>query len=278
MALIKCPECGREISDKAGKCPHCGCPLQKQEDKVIVPKNVFFKKNKWIILAIALIIVIGGSIKYITYRASTQKENTYENALDLLDKGKYDEALNLMNKIPEYKDVSEIMTQAKFESYGYAAVKALKGILKNPDSLSVYDIYFYETPQDTSESELESSTEELESETSEQPESEPNEENSVAFPSIIMYYGAQNGFGGNTTGYVYCSYEADQKEYTVSFVTKTLDEDELDEDDDDYMFELLSTTVISSYLENREKIGDINFERFTKVVKNMAYTSVQIVG
>ncbi len=26
MALIKCPECGREISDKAASCPGCGCP------------------------------------------------------------------------------------------------------------------------------------------------------------------------------------------------------------------------------------------------------------
>lgn len=27
MALIKCPECGREVSDKAAACPHCGYPL-----------------------------------------------------------------------------------------------------------------------------------------------------------------------------------------------------------------------------------------------------------
>lgn len=27
MALIKCPECGREISDKAVSCPGCGCPV-----------------------------------------------------------------------------------------------------------------------------------------------------------------------------------------------------------------------------------------------------------
>ncbi len=26
MALIKCPECGNSISDKAEKCPHCGLP------------------------------------------------------------------------------------------------------------------------------------------------------------------------------------------------------------------------------------------------------------
>ena len=27
MALIKCGECGREVSDKAVNCPHCGCPI-----------------------------------------------------------------------------------------------------------------------------------------------------------------------------------------------------------------------------------------------------------
>lgn len=27
MALIKCPECGRQISDKAASCPSCGCPI-----------------------------------------------------------------------------------------------------------------------------------------------------------------------------------------------------------------------------------------------------------
>lgn len=27
MALIKCSECGKEISDKASTCPNCGCPV-----------------------------------------------------------------------------------------------------------------------------------------------------------------------------------------------------------------------------------------------------------
>ena len=28
MALIKCSECGAEISDKATECPKCGCPVE----------------------------------------------------------------------------------------------------------------------------------------------------------------------------------------------------------------------------------------------------------
>lgn len=29
MALINCHECGKEISDKAEACPHCGCPTKE---------------------------------------------------------------------------------------------------------------------------------------------------------------------------------------------------------------------------------------------------------
>jgi hypothetical protein len=56
MALIKCEECGREISDKAAACIHCGCPISKSdsvnsnntERKEFVKKqstNEFFDKN-----------------------------------------------------------------------------------------------------------------------------------------------------------------------------------------------------------------------------------------
>ncbi len=31
MALIKCPECGKEISDKATACPNCGMPLRRED-------------------------------------------------------------------------------------------------------------------------------------------------------------------------------------------------------------------------------------------------------
>lgn len=41
MALINCPECNNEVSDKANSCPKCGCPIQptkstdqnKEDDK-----------------------------------------------------------------------------------------------------------------------------------------------------------------------------------------------------------------------------------------------------
>lgn len=44
MALIKCPECGKEISDKAAACPNCGCPVSEMSTSGIVrirmPNNI----------------------------------------------------------------------------------------------------------------------------------------------------------------------------------------------------------------------------------------------
>jgi len=42
MALIRCPECGREISDRAPACIHCGFPLSEMKaanplKKVVIP-------------------------------------------------------------------------------------------------------------------------------------------------------------------------------------------------------------------------------------------------
>ena len=36
MALVKCPECGRDVSDQAAACPGCGYALRVQ---VVQPKD-----------------------------------------------------------------------------------------------------------------------------------------------------------------------------------------------------------------------------------------------
>ena len=40
MPLIKCYDCGKEISDKSKTCIHCGCPIFKESVKTM-------KKKKW---------------------------------------------------------------------------------------------------------------------------------------------------------------------------------------------------------------------------------------
>ena len=34
MAMIKCTECGKDMSDKANVCPNCGCPIEEIREKL----------------------------------------------------------------------------------------------------------------------------------------------------------------------------------------------------------------------------------------------------
>jgi len=63
MALMNCPECNTEVSDKAIKCPHCGVVLNK-------PKRGFFGKIiKWIFILFNLFMAwwmiagVGGAVE-----------------------------------------------------------------------------------------------------------------------------------------------------------------------------------------------------------------------
>ena len=55
MALIICPECGKEISDKASACPHCGNPMQaifeKSEEPAPQVNHDEEEFNKYMLLA-----------------------------------------------------------------------------------------------------------------------------------------------------------------------------------------------------------------------------------
>lgn len=42
MALIKCPECGKEISDKSKQCIHCGYPLDELKNET---SNIINNEN-----------------------------------------------------------------------------------------------------------------------------------------------------------------------------------------------------------------------------------------
>lgn len=60
MAMIKCPECGTEVSDKAEKCPKCACPISNTQvqDKVQTIEQTSKKHKKQIIYAV-LVTIIG---------------------------------------------------------------------------------------------------------------------------------------------------------------------------------------------------------------------------
>lgn len=45
MALIKCPECKREVSDRANSCPACGCPIGNGGTATGSSGNTTFEKR-----------------------------------------------------------------------------------------------------------------------------------------------------------------------------------------------------------------------------------------
>lgn len=73
MALIKCSECGHEISDKALSCPNCGCPVEKEEEVVektgveveVLKEKLCFRELLVIfIISFILFILLVSSIKF----------------------------------------------------------------------------------------------------------------------------------------------------------------------------------------------------------------------
>lgn len=58
MALIKCPECGKKISDKASACPNCGCPVQISTIKVDDEMRTHKDKRRFIVPFFTISIII----------------------------------------------------------------------------------------------------------------------------------------------------------------------------------------------------------------------------
>ncbi len=85
MALIKCKECGKEISNQTNKCPNCGYPLKKNliidncnTYKKVIKENIKKRKKEIIILFVIVFFIslIFGIIKIQDY--TQQKRNDAE--------------------------------------------------------------------------------------------------------------------------------------------------------------------------------------------------------
>lgn len=98
MALINCPECGKEISDSTKICPHCGYKLKNKSDskKWIIPVIIIS-----IVVIIALIVTAvaltgkKGNNKNDTQSAisSTVQETTADKSVSLNDNSEFQEKL-----------------------------------------------------------------------------------------------------------------------------------------------------------------------------------------
>lgn len=86
MALIKCSECGREVSDKASTCPNCGNPIKSKNS---------FNLKKPILSIVVLLFVLGGGYAAWQLIGSNGKDKDIE-ITDALSKSvrKYDALTN----------------------------------------------------------------------------------------------------------------------------------------------------------------------------------------
>lgn len=298
MAMINCPECGKEISDKAKKCihcgkvlieeepkmkkcdecgkevpvdatecPYCGCPIEGKKAESIVstskPKRNLIK----IIIPIAVIIIvaiIGFAIYNVKViqpkKIEAENKATYEEAVALLEKGEYQEADVLLDTIIEYNDVSVLKEELFYESRVYQCIKSIKEYLKNPDSLQVYEVIFYS--KEFASEDTDTKVKDIMNSLIETFGSEP---------ICIIRYGAQNGFGGNTTGYAMFTYLDDTGAYQYLGSCDTLDEDEVDEEDEDIC------TIINFIKDNLKEEGTVSIDRIKTVLKNDNYSTIKII-
>ncbi len=112
MSLIKCPECGKEISSNADKCIYCGYPLAKDTNETVSDDSVqqdYYKEQdvkakspikKIILVAILLAMLVGGIYAYKSVRdqkISEQYKANLVEAVQLMWSGaaKSEECLNL---------------------------------------------------------------------------------------------------------------------------------------------------------------------------------------
>ncbi len=122
MALIKCPECGKEISDKATACPNCGCPIQSTEDPTPVVQRTAEekpkKKSKAALIAVVAAIVLLGALcaaYFVFFSPGAKLRSTYNQAMAMYNDGKYVEALPIFEGLGEYNNSADVAVWCRYE-------------------------------------------------------------------------------------------------------------------------------------------------------------------
>lgn len=106
MALIKCSNCGEQISDKAKKCIHCDQPILIQEKKDITSEDAnLIKKNK----ELEEKLEIQRNINNEQDKIHEQEKNQYEKELSSLKK----ENEKLQNKIKNKETFNKAVNTSK---------------------------------------------------------------------------------------------------------------------------------------------------------------------
>ena len=59
MALIVCSECGKEFSERAAACPHCGCPNDSKKAEAPLVRDGVSGCVNGVVAAVGILLVVG---------------------------------------------------------------------------------------------------------------------------------------------------------------------------------------------------------------------------
>jgi len=114
MALINCKECGKEVSDKADKCPHCGFNIIKEKNTQAASKGC-----SYFFVGITIIIFIGALMANLSNSSDSNSEeltiiDTSGISIEdkALDSVAYKKQLDSINKADEIAEANFKKTKA----------------------------------------------------------------------------------------------------------------------------------------------------------------------
>lgn len=85
MALITCPECGKQISDQAASCPNCGKPLKsKMVEQHLQAMMAEQEYMKYTLRTARKVLCILASLLIVGYVMSVPSFNSWEALMEVL--------------------------------------------------------------------------------------------------------------------------------------------------------------------------------------------------
>ena len=133
MALIKCNECGKEISDKAKVCPHCGTKYksENENDRKGFPTSVMF------ILIVIFVAVIFIIMNYNKKDYNNSTSDTKENTNEIIENENEIKTKNEFDKIKKSNNYSIVVVISNVCPYS----EIFKPILE--DVIQEYNVNIY---------------------------------------------------------------------------------------------------------------------------------------
>jgi tetratricopeptide (TPR) repeat protein len=147
MAIIKCPECGQDVSDMSQVCIHCGYPLNKEtldstkSDEKVSLVNKLSEKKKFIgitagvvIIIVLIFVMVGNTVNNRLYKAKKYYENNDIESFSKIKGELRTEEVTSMTEILS-SDIDDIKNQYIDEEITYEdAIEALEDILQYSDT------------------------------------------------------------------------------------------------------------------------------------------------